>query len=1398
MHMTESEISKVWYTNRSLFSDHYLENRIPELSWWHKDVSEGWQRAQEIYAEQRDHLDGYNEAQTEDEFIRPVLEEVLEFSRVVQPSVAHRGRRSIPDYALYPDEEAKRRAEDAESESERFAPAVAVADAKYWHRPLDRHLEDDRDQLTHANPSFQIVDYLVATGIDWGILTNGNCWRLYYTQARSRIDTYYEADLERILEEGDEEAFRWFYLFFHSSAFVAAPQRERGFLDSVYEGSVEYGAALEKRLKDLIFEDVFQYLARGFLENWRGNGSGDPTQEELDEIYQGTLRLLYRILFLLHAEARGLLPVEDQRGYRRYSLSSIVREAASARDEDVTLSAISTDLWNDLESLFRIIDKGDPDLNVPRYNGGLFREDHPDNAFLEDHAVADKYLVPALDLLTREQKPDDTGRRPFLDYKTLTVRQLGSVYEGLLEFKLRQADQPLGVVTGNGREFYKALSQVDNPIRTVEPGELYLMNDKGERKATGSYYTPHYIVEYIVEHAVGPVLHERKERFRKIMDSVPDEQHSPDLKREAVETLLGLKVCDPAMGSGHFLVHATDWLAERLIVLLNEFPNNPLLHEIADVRRKVVSELERQGIDIDPDQLTDTGLLKRIVMKRCIYGVDFNPMAVELAKLSLWLDSLTVGAPLTFLDHHLKVGNSLIGTTVDEVRDALETEGGQYDLFTGPFTGLLKATEMIRELAGSADVTFKQVLRSASLYEDFESAMVPYKRILDLWVSRHFGNDTAEGLLRSHGEALINSFRPGGDKLPVDYQTTLEDARIEQETHGFFHWQLEFPEVYINLDDRSWKQDPGFDAVVTNPPYINAIELGRQLDDHVKPFWRTHFRSAEGAFDIYVLFIELCARLLTSDGHAGLITPNKYLSASYAAALREYLTAEHHVVRFLDVSSTSVFEVSVYPIVTILRNTPPSSVESVHIDRPSGELPTTDSTSFPRDLFRNLPDNIWGFVLHDCGARLLIRLLRQTSTLRELDGIEVSASSTAAESEEFTPYIKEDEDVSSARFRLINTGLIDRHSTSWGRESLTHRGTQHEKPVIQKDAEVLEQRRRDQYETPKLIVAKVALQIEGFADYDGNFASVNTNFIIPHGDKYDLGALAALLNSRLYSWIYRQYFAALTMQGGFMQFQAPQLRILPYPNSGLEEQTSPEVNNRISASDWEDLGLPTEEPSIEDCLGLLARRWSSLDSDRRELTSAFDVFTYIEKSAALARFEEVFSTEIKYGKQISSQSDLSAVHHDIDALRLEPTGDEETWLLLVQLKKRDPETDWEEWIKEEDGRAIAREWVRAFKLPMDKQKARYYQHAFRVLEEFSNFTSYAGGKTRSTLKKLRLTNIPAYDSTLDLNPLVELTEELEEVERKIELADSLIDQLVYQLYGITDDESKLVEEAVKR
>ena len=741
---------------------------------------------------------------------------------------------------------------------------------------------------------------------------------------------------------------------------------------------------LGERLKARVFEDIFPHFARGYIEYLRtqppirGNFQGallpvtqqlalkqEPDEAFRRQVFQGTLTFLYRLLFLLYAESRGLLPVKEERGYWEHSLARIKDEIAVKAGQIVDeapkriikgYSDQSTAIYDRLMELFGHIDQGSREMNVPLYNGGLFisKPELGDNSpeaenaqFLLAYKIPDRYLALGLDLLTRDE---DSKRHDlvFIDYKSLGVRQLGSIYEGLLEFKIRVAPEKMAVVQGKKTEevvFYHEAVETGRKILTtgrgkiaVErvylQGDVYLENDRRERKATGSYYTPDHIVKYIVQNTVGPILEEKFEKLRVIFREAQQAYRNAEQRAAAfrkrgmapddpaktansyshlVNELFDLKVLDPAMGSGHFLVEAVDFICDRILGqkegFLQAFPWNPVTTFLEQTRREILAGMERQGVTIDTSRLTDINLLKRHVLKRCIYGVDLNPMAVELAKVSLWLDCFTLGAPLSFLNHHLKCGNSLIGTTVQEVEAELaaQKKGHSGTLWGGPFQGLLSGTSTMLELARTPDVTIEEAEQSKKLFKSFEDGMAPYKAALDIWVSRFFGNKLAQEYLTLVGQDYIEEIRSGGKGLSPTYREVISKAKGISGEKRFFHWDLEFPEAFIDLERKDWKlkEQQGFDAVVGNPPFVDKKHIATELGEEDQYWQRSkQFVAARGIYDLYMLFVQLGIDLSRLGARSCLLTPLPWLTQSEGEPLRDFL---------LSAGSLSIFDFSAEP-----------------------------------------------------------------------------------------------------------------------------------------------------------------------------------------------------------------------------------------------------------------------------------------------------------------------------------------------------------------------------------------------------------------------------------------------------------------------------------------------------
>jgi type I restriction-modification system DNA methylase subunit len=804
------------------------------------------------------------------------------------------------------------------------------------------------------------VSLLEQDQVDWAILTNGKEWRLFSKKAHSRATNYYEIDLEEVIREQDPEMFRYFYLFFRLSAFVP-DQQGKTFLELIREESSDYAKQLEDRLKDRIYEKIFPYLADGFISNYSKQKDIPPYQMEslapgcLKEVFPATLTLLYRLLFILYAESRDLLPVREEIGYGACGLKKLKEEIASAAGDEFEevenklkrKYGSGTDdnrLYKYLNSLFDLIGKGDPDRNLPQYDGGLF--DSSLNPFFQENHVPDYHLACAIDHLARDED-EKTSRVVFIDYKSLGVRQLGSIYEGLLEFKVRMATEKMAFCQGKKTEillpYAQAKKNKDIKVlkighgsqaeeRTLSCGTVYLENDKHERKATGSYYTPDHIVKYIVRHAVGPVL---DSKFKEMTSAIREAQkvyHAEQKKskglaasgikaddpenqaylktRHVVDDLFNIRCLDPAMGSGHFLVECVDYITDRIVVFLDGFaPWNPVSAHLERTRRDILNQMDSQNITISERRLDPINLLKRHILKRCIYGVDLNPMAVALAKVSLWLDCFTIGAPLSFLDHHLKCGNSLISSDVETVREAISTyTNKQLTIFGSYWTGSLQALQGMLNVGFLPDATPSQAKESLTQYRKASDHLEPFRRMLDVYTSRWFGNEpvkkkgkipepTLDFLNDKEGEAWIYGKKSTEEVRPAFREIAEKVVKASQEKR-FFHWDLEFPEVFYAPRPGTMQQieraaNAGFDAVIGNPPYdvLAEQELGYDLSQEFAYFRAAQIYSPaiKGKLNLYKLFISIALYLTRAKGTFSFIVPMGLLGDDQTAGVRHLL-----------------------------------------------------------------------------------------------------------------------------------------------------------------------------------------------------------------------------------------------------------------------------------------------------------------------------------------------------------------------------------------------------------------------------------------------------------------------------------------------------------------------------
>ncbi len=882
---------------------HWFEQRLPLEPEWHavraslEKIASG---LLQLWAEQKTRVDLYGiEASLEQAFIQPVFQLLgwkLKYQTFLQ------GRE--PDYALFMDDEAL----DAALARGHSAPgfwrhATVVADAKAWHVSLDR---PTRTGSQREYPPEQIEWYLDRSRLNFGILTNGKLWRLVPRElgaGKPRFKTYLEVDLPHLLDQlakqkqltiGAEELddLRRFVLFFSPVGFLAEEVAQPLVVRAV-QGSAEYAIGIGENLKDRVYE-ALSICIEGHLSATDNNL--DPATD-LSLCKEQSLILLYRLLFIMFAEDRGLLPYRSNRVYTRNRSLARRRDeiagrldAAERRPKEEFLGD-SFDLWGDLSDLFDLIDRGHGTYGVPAYDGGLFDPDK--NSFLANKRIPDWHLARVIDLLGRA--PDPTHPRQGLfrvDYRDLAVQQLGGVYEGLLELVPNHATDEMVVVREKGSDKKSELVQpAGSPVpegyeltsRRYSKGSIYLVTDKGERRAYGSYYTPDHIVSYIVENTLAPLcagLSERldediRETEAEYTTAKPDQKPALDEKLSALRSdfgnrVLKLRVLDPAMGSGHFLVRACQYLAEEIATNPNtgdQAPSTSFSDELA---------------------LT---YWKRRVVEACIFGVDLNPMAVELAKLALWLDTVSVGHPLTFLDLHLLPGNSLVGARLAELGSLPDAPPIVENLFGAEYRKLLPA--IIRTLVDiqqwPSNTTAEVKEKDRLLRTQFRPLLDGFRTVADLWCSFFFY--TGANLITPELYDLAVQRLGNRASLRQFIQVAeLSDAIAAARRQGVesFHWELEFPDIFEPEAD-----EKGFHAIIGNPPYdvLSEKELGRDLSQ-----FRAYIASRSiynpsrrKKNNLYKLFMCRFINLLRDDGRLGVIVPMALLGDDISALVRRML-----------------------------------------------------------------------------------------------------------------------------------------------------------------------------------------------------------------------------------------------------------------------------------------------------------------------------------------------------------------------------------------------------------------------------------------------------------------------------------------------------------------------------
>ncbi len=734
----------------------------------------------------------------------------------------------------------------------------------------------------HESPNARMERLLRETGIPAGLIWGQGRLRLI-SAPRGESSGSVDFVLDHMKETAGRPLLAALRLLLGESRLLNAPSNET--LPALLAESREYQNVVSERLAAQVLGGLYELLrgvdaadadSHGVLLRDYGDG-------QLHGIYRGLLTVILRLVFLLYAEQRGLLP-DDETFTRHYSLGALFERLRDDEARHPDTMAQRYGAWAQLLTLFRMIHDGAEaeGMRLPKRPGVLFDPDaHPflegrmrvggrqTHERIEPPRIADGVVLAVLrNLLVLD------GER--ISYRALDVEQIGSVYETMMGFRPERTtgpslairaskahggssvvdlDELLRIAPGSrarwiqkrtdrkitplvtkavraardSEALHAALDRVVDRAATpdVAPAGSLVLQPTDERRRSGSHYTPRSLTEPIVRRTLEPVL----DRLRREAQG-----RSP-----TPAAILDLKVCDPAMGSGAFLVEACRQLAEALLEGWRAYGGRP---------------------ELPPDE-DETIFARRLVAQRCLYGVDRNPVAVDLAKLSLWLATLAKDHPLTFVDHALRAGDSLVGLTRRQIERVSWFDGGTPDLHAAPAVN--RAVEEVGDLRRQIREAGDEISDAArrSLWKDAENALSTVRLFGDLVVAAFF--DRSKPVARkARLRTLAKDITEGRAEV---HRSWIEEMRSADPPLAPFHWELEFPEVFE-------RDNPGFDSFVGNPPFAGKNTTRAANPQHY-PTWLKHqHRESHGNSDLVAHFFRRGFGLLRWGGTLGLIATN--------------------------------------------------------------------------------------------------------------------------------------------------------------------------------------------------------------------------------------------------------------------------------------------------------------------------------------------------------------------------------------------------------------------------------------------------------------------------------------------------------------------------------------------
>lgn len=935
-----------YFLSNNLFTTYTLQEEFPKLYDFKRDLSPIFTQIQALYDSQK--FSTQNEHQFEDDFISKVLE-ILGWQSVRQEEKIIQGKLEKPDFLLFCSQEDKDSYIQIPKSSRPSSNAYinVILESKAYNVPIDNKKVKD-------NPHFQILRYLSNLKLDFGFLTNGRFWRFYDNSKLSSQKIFYEINLEAIIQRGDIEAFRYFYYIFNAQNFSSTPSTQEP-IQALFSQNSTAKTKIEDDLKSLIYgingrDSIFEKIGSCLYAK--------TPSLPLDEVYQNSIYFIFRLLFIAYFEDKFSPLLEKHTYYNEHiSIQNLLSIASKNPDKYDALAKLN---W-----IFSIFDKGEPNYDMPIFNGGLFDTTHA-QALNTPKLFTNLELYEILHSLFFITLEGKEYRR---DYKTLSITHLGTIYEGLLSyfFEVAQEDTYYLLysegksksIEGYFDSYDYALLNKKHKIAkcTFYPkGELYLKNTSNSRKSTASFYTPTSLTSYLATYAL------------QITDS----------------NVLDYKILDNACGSGHFLVQALNTITEHIITHFESFPSFKALYE-----REAQSIQTNTAQYIADYEVDESDIIKRILLKRMIYGIDLNPFSVELTKLSLWIDSFIFGTPLSFIEHHIKCGNALVGSSIKDFKLFYKSKTSQ-DLFFQDFMSYFDSlSDVLPKLNALKDTTEEEIKQSKTLYaQEITPKLQALCLALDFLTAQSFF--TPEDRARFKGKEL--DFIQGIITPSKEFRELKPLIVSLSQKYRFFHYEVAFPEVFGS-------QKGGFDCIIGNPPWDktkfsdddffpqfvsdyrtkkNSEKKTLKLDILSKPhilslydeqkshiealnsYYKAHYPLNRGSGDgnLFRFFIERNLSLLSPHASLNYVLPSALMYEEGSLALRSYILKEKTLKYFYSFENREgifpeIHRSYKFALMQILSSPPP--LES-HTIQTMSYLTETDSLYTQKPLSFTLQD----------------------------------------------------------------------------------------------------------------------------------------------------------------------------------------------------------------------------------------------------------------------------------------------------------------------------------------------------------------------------------------------------------------------------------------------------------